>query len=179
MAGVQIFPYYFYSGGFFIHRRMVEQGKFYYITDEYFDKFNGHGVLLNKAEDEFGKHGRPCFYCFKAEDFCWMIPISSKVEKYEKIFEEKKKRYPNYDGIRFGYVNGNKRAFLTQNICPVTEKYVDSEYMINHNTVSVTISSELGKELNGIARKIIRFYKKGTRIVLTDLDYIIGELNKE
>ena len=157
----------------------MEQGKFYYITDEYYNKFPNCGLMGNKEEDEFGKHGRPCFYCFKADDFYWMIPISSNVEKYEKLYNKKIKKYPDYDGIRFGYVNGNKRAFLPQNICPVTDKYIDCEYKVNNNTTPVFVSLSLSKELNGIARKIIRLYKNGIKIVLTDLNHIINELNQE
>ncbi len=39
----------------------------------------------NKDNDEKGVHGRPCFYCFEMEGYLWMVPISSKTEKY-KIF---------------------------------------------------------------------------------------------
>ena len=91
------------------------------------------------------------------------------------------KRYNgNYDGIRFGYVNGQKRAFLIQNLCPVIDKYIDSEYRIENNTKPVTIAPDLSKELNGIIRKVLRFYKdKGLKLVLTDLDTIIKGLNEE
>lgn len=180
MAGVQIFTLLFFIVGCFLYMgESMEQGKFYYITDEYYEKFYEHGIMGNKDEDEYGKHGRPCFYCFKSDDFYWMIPVSSKLSKYEELFKKKKMKYPNYDGIRFGYVNGKKRAFLLQNICPITEQYIACEYMTNNNTVPVTVSDATARELNGIARKIIRFYRKGTKIVLTDLDYIINELKKD
>ena len=42
-----------------------------------------------------------------------MIPISSRIEKYEKLYNEKMQRYNgHFDGIRFGYVNGKKILFL-------------------------------------------------------------------
>ena len=34
-------------------------------------------------------------------------------------------------------------------------------------------------KLNGIAKKIIRLHNNGIKIVLSDLTYIINELNKE
>ena len=104
-------------------------GNFYYISDDYYEKFKNCGLMGNKAEDEEGKHGRPCFYCFRQDDLYWMVPISSQIEKYKKLYHEKMERYNGkFDGIRFGYVNAQERAFLIQNMCPVTDKYIKNEY---------------------------------------------------
>ncbi|MBQ8519283.1 MAG: hypothetical protein IJ455_06775 [Agathobacter sp.] len=107
-----------------------------------------------------------------------MIPISSQIEKYEKLYNDKMHRYNgHFDGIRFGYVNGKKRAFLIQNMCPVTEEYIDYEYPIENNTKVVRINESLAKELHSIARKVLRFYyDRGIKIILTDLDTILRAL---
>jgi hypothetical protein len=107
-----------------------------------------------------------------------MVPISSRVEKYKALYSAKMSRYNGqFDGIRFGYVNGKERAFLIQNACPVTDDYIDSEYKIEKNTKSVTINYKLAKELNGIMRKVLRlYYDKHIKIILTDLDTIISGL---
>lgn len=156
-------------------------GYFYYISNDYYEKFSNCALMGNKDEDELGRHGRPCFYCFEQDSLYWMIPISSKVDKYKKLYDEKQKRYNGkFDGIRFGFINGKERAFLIQNACPVIEKYIDSEYRIENNTRLVTINNSLKKELNGIMRKVLRLYKnKGIKIILTDLDTILKELNNE
>lgn len=155
-------------------------GNFYFIKNEYYEKFDKCGLMGNREEYVDEKHGRPCFYCFEQDGYYWMIPISSNVEKYKKIYEEKMKRYQNrYDGIRFGYVNGQERAFLIQNVCPVTEKYIESEYRIENGTRAVKVDKELSRELNGIIRKVLRLYKdKGVKIVLTDLGTILNGLNE-
>ena len=154
-------------------------GNFYYLNDDYYEKFRNCGLMGNKDEDESGKHGRPCFYCFKQDGLYWMIPISSQIEKYRNLYNEKMQRYNGkFDGIRFGYVNGQERAFLIQNVCPVTDKYVESEYRIENNTRAVTIDEAFSRELNGIVRKVLRLYKdKGIKIVLTDLDTILAKLD--
>lgn len=157
----------------------MHTGYFYFIKNTYYQKFKNCGIMKNKYDDIFEEHRRPCYYCFKYGVFYWMIPISSQIEKYEKIYNKKINKYPNYDGIRFGYVNGKKRAFLIQNIFPVTEKYLDEIYTIEKGKTTVTISPELRSELNKLARKVIRLNEKGIRIVLTNLNYIIEELNKE
>ena len=157
----------------------MHTGHFYFIKDIYYQKFKNYGVMENKYENNFEGHRRPCYYCFQYGAFYWMIPISSQIEKYKKIYNKKVNKYPNYDGIRFGYVNGNKRAFLIQNICPVTEKYIDEIYTIDKGKTVVTIDPKLCSELNKLARKVIRLNEAGIRIVLTDLNYIIEELMKD
>lgn len=104
-----------------------------------------------------------------------------KLINIKKLYDEKQKRYNGkFDGIRFGFVNGKERAFLIQNACPVIEKYIDSEYRIENNTRPVTIDGALASELNGIIRKVLRYYKdRGIKIVLSDLDTILSDLSKD
>lgn len=69
----------------------IEEGKFYFIKDEFFDKIEVQNLCLNKKEG----NKRPCYYCFKdtkQENIIWFIPISSKIEKYKKIYKEKKRK---------------------------------------------------------------------------------------
>lgn len=50
--------------------------------------------------------------------------------------------------------------------------------MIENNTVPLTINDGLAAEINGIVRKVVRLYKRGIKIVLTNISYIINELDK-
>ena len=57
----------------------MTKGKFYFLSDEYCDKFSKHGVMANKETTSDGLHRRPCFYAIqdiKNESIYWMIPIS-------------------------------------------------------------------------------------------------------
>ena len=159
----------------------METGFFYYIKDEYYEKFENCNLMGNKESDESGNHNRPCYYCFEQANYYWMLPISSRVEKFQKLYDEKMKRYNgNFDGIRFGFVNGKRCAFLIQNICPITAEYVASEYRIQKNTRRVTISPKLASELNAIVRKVLRLYfDKNIKIVLTDISTILSCLEAE
>ena len=167
-----------YGGALLYIGDKLNTGNFYFIKDEYYNRFPNCGLMGNKDSDEAGVHGRPCCYCFEMDGYFWMVPISSKTEKYKRIYEEKKKRYKEYDGLRFGYVNGQYRAFLIQNVCPVSKEHIDCQYMIENNTVPVTINDKLSAEINGIVRKVIRLNKRGVRIVLTNINHILNELNK-
>lgn len=153
-------------------------GNFYYLKDSYYNKFPNCNLIGNKADNGDERHDRPCFYCFEKDGIYWMIPILSQIEKYENLYNEKMQRYDGcFDGIRFGYVNGKKRAFLIQNMCPATDDYIDHEYRIEKNTKPVRIDEKLAKELNAIARKVLRFYyDRGIKIILTDLDIILQSI---
>ena len=49
-----------------------------------------------------------------------MIPVSSKIEKYERQYKHAIDKYGLCDNISFGYILGKRRAFLPQNLFPVT-----------------------------------------------------------
>jgi hypothetical protein len=149
----------------------MQPGIFYFINDDYFQKFKENNLMDNKEAINGQPHNRPCYYSFKETvgDIIWMIPISSKVEKYEIIYNERILKYPDYDGIRFGYVLGEKRAFLIQNLCPVTAKYITEEYIDKATNSPVDIPDDLKKDLNARARKAIRLYRKGIKIVFPNI----------
>lgn len=153
--------------------------KFYFLSDEYCEQFKNHGVMSNKEVSDDGLHRRPCFYSVvdsKNPNIFWMIPISSQVEKYKELLEEKLKKYRVYDGLEFGYVQGREAAFLLQNICPVKTEHVVEEYINESNGKSVNIPNDLKRKINAKARKIMNMYYSGIKIVITDLDYIFENI---
>ena len=152
-------------------------GHFYFVKDAFYEALADCKLMANKGND-IERGGRPCHYCFKEMNYYWMVPISSQIEKFHEIYNKKVEKRGYCDGIRFGYVNGNERAFLIQNCFPITEIYIDEEYKINNNSVSVTISEKFSKELNGLIRKVIRLYNKGINMPLTNLEKIINFLNE-
>jgi len=163
----------------------MDSGKFYFINDDFFEKFKGLGLLTNKETVNGELHGRPCYYAFKDidSDIFWMIPISSKIEKYQKQYKIAIDKYSKCDGISFGYIFGDKKAFLIQNMFPVIDKYITNIYIDNNKSAPVSIPSKLQSELNAKIRKALRLYRQGTKIVLTmilDIEkYLIVELETE
>ena len=157
----------------------MTKGKFYFLSDVYCDKFSKHGVMANKETISDGLHRRPCFYSIqdiKNNNIYWMVPISSQIEKYRNLLERKLKRYKVYDGLEFGYVQGREAAFLLQNICPVTEKYIAEKYIDEHTGKDVCIPNDLMRRIEAKAKKIMNKYYQGTKIVITDLDYIFKNI---
>lgn len=135
--------------------------------------------MSNKETTANELHRRPCYYAIqdiKNSDIYWMIPISSQVDKYKNILNKKLERYKVYDGLEFGYVQGREAAFLLQNICPVTEKYIVEKYIDEKTGKDVSIPNDLKRKLNAKAKKIMNKYYQGTKIVITDLNYIFNNI---
>ena len=72
------------------------------------------------------------------------------------------------DTIVFGGVLGSEKAFLIQNMCPVTEKYVANEYLDSMN-VPVRVNGVFEKELVGKAKKILLLQRRGVNIIFPDV----------
>ena len=94
---------------------IIEDGKFYFIKNEFFILFEEYGLMKNKENG----NRRPCYFCFNDSDnpeIIWFVPISSKVNKYKEIYENKKKSRKKVYNFVFGKVLGKEKAFLIQNI---------------------------------------------------------------
>lgn len=64
----------------------IKTGYIYHIKDDFFDKINDKGLMINH---ENGK-ARPTYFTIQYDDILWFIPLSSKVSKYKPIIEKKK-----------------------------------------------------------------------------------------
>lgn len=144
----------------------IEEGKFYFLKDSFFEKMKDSNLSNNK--DNGNK--RPCYYCFrdkKEDELIWFVPISSKVNKYKKIYEEKLKKYKRVDTLVFGKVNGEERVFLIQNMFPTIEKYIEEIYV--RKSEDVTITYTLEKQVKEKANLVLEIAKKGKKVIFPDI----------
>lgn len=105
------------------------------------------------------------------------MPISSKVNKYKKIYEEKLKKYKRVDTLVFGKVNGEERVFLIQNMFPTIEKYIEEVYV--RKSEDVTITYRLEKEIKEKANLVLEIAQKGKKVVFPDIMKIKEMLLRE
>ena len=161
----------------------MEQGKLYFVKDEFYDRFKDCGLLENKEIINGEQHGRPCCYLFKFTkedtDIYWMIPISSKIDKYKSEYQKSMNKYNMCDNISFGYVLGNERAFLPQNLFPITENYIDNIYIDKNTSLPIAIPADLMSELNKKARKKIRYNQQGKIFGMSNITKIYNELQND
>jgi len=158
----------------------IKIGYFYFIKDKFFEIVDDEELMQNKENE----NKRPCYFCFKSKEndkIIWFIPISTKVEKYQKIYEnkiEKQKKLrkkPSIDTIVFGYVSNVYSTFLIQNMFPATEEYIENQYL--KNNVPTTLSNKLQKEIIYKANKVLGLYNHGMKnIIFPDIDKILKQL---
>ena len=169
VGGQMLIKIYLFEGRFFIGNEVkmkVENGKFYFIKDDFFDVFKGYKLMENKENG----NKRPCYFCFndlENKEIIWFVPISSKVEKYKLIYEKKNKNRKKVYNFVFGKVLGKEKAFLIQNIFPTTEKYIESKYQNKMRDVEIT--EVLKKEIIETSMKVINLAKKGINIPFYDI----------
>lgn len=75
----------------------IKQGYVYHIKEEYFNIVKDDKLMINHE----GNATRPNYFClqFNNCNILWFIPMSSKVEKYQKIIDEKLKlQFTFFDG---------------------------------------------------------------------------------
>ena len=109
----------------------IVEGKLYFIKNEFLEKYNPKYHLMENKE-EGAK--RPTYFCFRDKldkNILWFVPMSSKYDKYLKVYNEiKTKRRIEPNNFVFARnLAGKKAVFLIQNMFPVTEKYIESQYI--------------------------------------------------
>lgn len=158
----------------------INVGNFYFVKDEFFSIINDPQLMKNKEKG----NKRPCYFCFKSKEhneIIWFIPVSTKIEKYKKIYDNKIKKQiklgknPSVDTIVFGYVSNIYSTFLIQNMFPVTEKYIENQYI--KNRVPIRLSRKLQEEIINKANKVLNLYNSGMKnIIFPDIDKILEKL---
>lgn len=120
----------------------MEEGYYYIIKDEFFQKFESMGSKFKKNKGQ----SRPTFCCFKdkiIDGLYWAIPTSNGEKKGDNIKRvERVEDYCKRGGIEGSYYHlgrTNKKAiFCISSAFPITSKYVKREYIVQGNPLQMT-----------------------------------------
>lgn len=157
----------------------IKPNYFYHISDEYFDKYNKH----NDPEITQNKDGRrPYYYAIKVKnqkDLYFLIPLSSQIEKYEKLMESREKRGLPNDTIHIAKVAGSKSAFLLNKMIPVPAKYITSEKKYYGVPVKL-VSNPTIRAIEEKAKRIILLTNTNAKIPYQpDIKKLLSEIQKD
>ena len=111
--------------------------------------------MKNKSEN------RPHYFAIKAENgIYWMVPLSSKVDKYREKIERDKRNYNDSLFYHIGRIKGEDRVFLVGNAIPVTENYIKKEFTIKGVPYVVKNKTET-KKIRSKVRRYLVLVKQG------------------
>ena len=138
----------------------IKEGYVYHIKGEYFEIVNDDRLMKNHE----GNSTRPNYFCVKMNDdeIMWFIPMSSRVEEYRAIVEDKIKKYKRCDTIVIGNYRGRENAFLMQNMFPIVPKYIDHIDTVNGKAIQVP--SETRREILDKVNKIFKLKRKRNKL---------------
>ncbi len=155
----------------------LKTGYLYHIKDEYFDKINNKGLMINHEKG----HSRPTYFVIKDKELLWFIPISSKVNKYESIVKKKEEKYGSCRSIIIREIAGEKVVILIQNAFPTLPKYISHIHYKNGKPLKVV--ENLKNEIEGNFIYLLSLKNKSNDLFFTDIDTIkdmmLEELNEK
>lgn len=167
MVGSKVYPPPVMVEDFLTKGRIcMKKTGFYIIKDSFFDDMNEPYLKGNKEGN------RPHYYCFEdsVTQLYWMIPLSSRIDKYKKIVDNKKKAGKPCDIIHIVKLDDDREsAFLIQDMFPITEEYIEREYTIAGNHLMLT-SEHTVKTIEQKARKVMGMLKRGVKFTPTQPD---------
>ena len=144
----------------------VQTGFIYHIKDEFFNKINDNGLMINHENG----HSRPTYFTIKDKDILWFIPLSSKVSKYKSIIDKKIEKYGNCKSIMISEIANEKTVILLQNAFPTLEKYIDHPHIVDGKPLKVI--DTLKEEILGNFKYLIALKKEGRNLFFTEIDKI-------
>lgn len=144
----------------------VQTGYLYHIKDEFFDKINNQGLMINHEND----HSRPSYFAIKDKEILWFIPLSTKTEKYKNIINKKIAKYGTCKTILIKKIADKEQVILIQNAFPTLEKYVKSKHTIDGKIVKMP--DVVKKEVINDFKYMLSLKKSGLNLFFTNIDEI-------
>ena len=143
----------------------IKQGYVYHIKDIYFTTVNDAQLMRNHENGAY----RPTYFCVQDEKtkLLWVIPMSSRIEKYLSIIENDTKRYGNCLKILIARYGDGQSAFLFQNMFPILPKYIDHIHTVGG--IPMAVNENVQKEIVKRFKEIRRLYAKGIKMVFPDI----------
>ena len=155
----------------------VKTGYIYHIKDDFFDKVNDKGLMINH---ENGK-ARPTYFTIKDKSILWFIPLSSRISKYKPIIEKKIEKYGSCKSIMISEIVNKPSVILIQNAFPTLEKFIDHPH--TENGAPVRVADNLKKEILANFNSLLAIKKRERNLFFTDIDKIkeivLEEFNKD
>lgn len=145
----------------------VKAGCFYFVSDSFFKTVNDPFLKQNYENTK-----RPHFAIKeKGTSLIWLVPCSSKVEKFEEIIKKRqnKKQRDPYNTIKIVSILNRKSALLFQDMFPIAPHYIQAQYIRGGQPVRIA-DTKLLSELESTASNSISLIRRGVKFTPTQPD---------
>ena len=135
----------------------IIEGRLYFIKDEFIEKYNPKYKLMENKE---AGTKRPTYFCFRDKvdkNILWFVPMSSKYDKYLKIYDDiKSKRGIEPNNFVFARNLAGKKA-----------------------GISIKVPKAVKDEIDKKTRDIFALTNKGIIATFTNLPEFLKDIKKE
>jgi len=128
-------------------------GFVYHVKDNYFENAKDTSLRANKGKN----HSRPSLFYMVDKtnaNIFWMIPLTTKAEKYKLLYEKIKNKAGKCNGIIIGSYDGSDCAFLPQSMFPVTLQYISHVHKDSNSKKPLPVDEDLFKEIKQNAQEL-------------------------
>ena len=135
----------------------IKPGCLYFVNDTFFERVNDPYLKIN-----YDNTSRPHYMAFldTATSLYWLVPCSSKIEKYENIVEQKQKNNKPTDSIKIIKIQDKKTVLLFQDMFPISANFIKEQYVRGGQTVCIA-DPKVVADLEKTAKKIKNLLKRG------------------
>lgn len=143
-------------------------GRFYFVSDEFFIKVQDPYLKINYENTK-----RPHYFAFidNKTGLYWLVPCSSKIEKFERLIQKKREQHKPTDTIKVIKVFNRKTVLLFQDMFPVIATYIDGQYIKGGQVVRIA-DPKIMNEMEKNAKKMINLLHRGVRFTPTQPDVL-------
>ena len=144
----------------------IVSGQLYFISDSFFEIVGDPFLKINHEDTK-----RPHYFALKdvSSSLFWLVPCSSKVDKFEEIIRQRQERRKQTDGIQIVTIQDRKMALLFQDMFPTSEQYIQEPYIRGGQAVRIA-DPKVIQALEKKARKVIGLLRRGIRFTPTQPD---------
>lgn len=135
----------------------LKPGHLYFVKNEFFDFVNDPHLMKNYPQTK-----RPHYYAItdRKTGLFWLIPCSSRVEKYERIINRQKKSGHAVTTIKIATIAGRKSALLLQDMFPISERFIEEPYYRSGHPVRIG-DPKIIKEIERASNQVIGMIRAG------------------
>ena len=156
-------------------------GNFYFVSDKFFEKINDPNLKMNYKTTQ-----RPHYFALKDKktSLLWLIPCSTKIEKFENIIAKRKQYNRPNDTIKIVTIQNKKTVLLLQDMFPTVESYITNQYIRGGQPVKIA-DIDVVADIERSARKVAILLRQGVHFTPTQPDILkieqlmIEELNNQ